>query len=268
MSSSTGAMAKIFGAMGFGNNNQQAPQTPQQQVQNQPAIPGNIPQQNNMPASANNPTVPASSVENMQTPAEKKPVGLDQYNDMWTPPKEGEGPKVHESPFAKVTQEGVKSHAASKDFSSVVTPDMLAKISAGGDEAVAAMLQAMNSVGQASYAESTTATMSLIDTALAKQREQFVEAIPGMLKQQNLSDTLRTTNPIFNHPAATPLLEMFQKQIAVKFPNATVAEQVKMAQDFVIDFANAANPPKQTDSQKKEAELNKTDWSDFFGEQL
>lgn len=264
--SNNGAMAKIFGALGFGNNNAQAPQAPQAQInQNQQAVPGNIPQQNSMPASTTNPTVPASSVESM-TPAEKKPEGLDQYKDLWAPHKEGEGPKQHKSTFADVTPEALKTHASSKDFSKVITPEMMAKISAGGEEAAAAMMQAMNSVSQAAYAESNASAMSLIDAALAKQREQFVESIPGMLKQQNLSENLRNSNPIFDHPASKPIVEMFQAQIALKYPNATVAEQTKMAQDFMIDFAKAANPEKPSAAQVKQSEKNKTDWSDFFGE--
>lgn len=266
MATSTGAMSKIFGALGFGNGAVQAPQSPGQQIaaQGQPAIPGNIPTQNNMPASATNPTVPAASVETMQKTEQEKPKGLDQYTDMWAPAKDGEGPKQYSSAFEKVTPESLQTHAATKDFSKVITPEMMTKISAGGEEAAAAMMQAMNTVSQAAYAESTASTMSLIDAALAKQREQFTEALPGMLKQQNLSENLRNTNPIFNHPAAAPMLEIFKNQIALKYPNATVAEQAKMANDYLIDFSNAANPPKPSESEKKKAEENKTDWSDFF----
>ena len=98
--SNNGAMSKIFGALGFGNNNAQAPQAPQAQInQNQQAVPGNIPQQNSMPASNTNPTVPASSVESMNTPAEKKPQGLDQYKELWTAPKENKGPKPRRCPI-------------------------------------------------------------------------------------------------------------------------------------------------------------------------
>jgi hypothetical protein len=218
-------------------------QVAQQQAQ---PTPGNIPAVNNMPADANNPTVPAA------------PEGLDKYKDMWNVKPE-DMPKPPESAFAGVTPEAIQGVAAKTDFSKVVTPEMMQAISAGGEGAVAATLQAMNAMAQDTYAQSAQASIKLIEKALDKQREEFQAALPNMIKQQNVTNNLRSSNPIFNHPAAAPMLETLQKQMQLKNPNADAATIQKQAEEFLVSFATAANPPKQ---EKQKVNVSE-DWESF-----
>lgn len=248
---------KLFGGPVAPQMSAQQAANPQLQQQAQ-ATPGNIPAQNVMPAAANNPTVPAESITATAT-ATAAPEGLDKYKDMWKIKPE-DMPKAPESAFAGVTPEAIKSVANKTDFSKVVTPEMMQAISAGGEGAVAATLQAMNAMAQDTYAQSAQASIKLIETALEKQREQFQAALPDMIKHQNVTNNLRSSNPIFNHPAAAPMLETLQKQLQLKNPTADAATIQKQAEEFLVSFATTANPPKQIVTT---ADKNKTDWSDF-----
>ncbi len=223
----------------------------QQQLaqQNAQPTPGNIPAQNAMPADVNNPTVPASQAA---------PEGLDKFTDMWQVKPE-DMPKPPESAFAGVTPEAIKGVASKTDFSKVVTPEMMQAISAGGEGAVAATLQAMNAMAQDTYAQSAQASIKLIETALTKQREEFQASLPNMIKQQNVANNLRSSNPIFNHPAAAPMLDTLQKQFQLKNPTADAATIEAQAKDFLLSFATAANPPKQEQQKVNVSE----DWESF-----
>lgn len=257
-------LAKLFGNIGGGAQQQQPmsqaqainPAIPQQQS---PAQPGNIPAQNANPASATNPTIPAASVTaTTETPA---PVGLDKFNDMWNIPAD-QLPKPPESAFAGVTPEAIQKVAGNTDFSKVVTPEMMTAISAGGEQAAAAMLQAMNAVAQQTYAQSAGASMKLIETALDKQRTQFQAELPNLIKSQTVTENLRTSNPIFNHPAAAPMLDTLQKQIQLKNPNATAEQIRQQAEEYLVSFAGAAVPQK-AQPQQQGGRMQDIDWSNW-----
>jgi hypothetical protein len=254
-------MQKLFG---MAPAQQQAPA--QQAAPQVPVQPGNLPPQNQQPASATNPTAPASTVAatsntpNNGAATPDVPQGLDKFNDMWNL-SDAEKPKPVESAFAGVTPEAIQKIAGNTDFSKVVTPELLAKISAGGDEAAAAMMTALNLVGQQSYATSAEAAMKLAEAAAKKERENLLTELPNLIKQQTVSNNLRTKNPIFEHPAAAPMLKSLQEQLQLKNPTATPEQIQAKAEEFLVSFATAANPQKP---QQQQANANKgTDFSDW-----
>lgn len=222
-------------------------------AQNAKPTPGNIPAQNNMPSDPNNPTAPA---------AVEAPQGLDQFKDMWNIKPE-DMPQAPESAFAGVTPEAIQGVAKKTDFSKVVTPEMMQAISAGGEQAVAAMIQAMNVVAQDTYAQSAQASIKLIETALAKKDTELESRMANMIKQQNVTNNLRNSNPIFNHPAAAPMLETLQKQLQLKNPTADAATIQKQAEEFLVSFATTANPPKPSKEDKQRASRD-SEWDGFL----
>lgn len=242
-------MDKIFGAFKPAEPAAQ----PQQQQQ---VLPGNMPAQDNNPAMANNPTVPASSMQDPQQPVSP----LDEFKDLWQNDPNAK-PPVKE-PLFNVDPAKLQAAAKNNDFTKVITPEMMQAIAAGGEGAVAATLAAMNSMSQKSFADSAMATTKIVEQALEKQQKKFEEMMPSLIKNQNLSENLRNSNPIFNHPAAAPILDMFKNQVAQKFPNATAAEQQEMAMKYVKSFAEAANPA--APSAQQQAAASETDWTTFL----
>lgn len=241
-------MDKIFGAF---KPAEAAPAQQQQQVQ-----PGNMPAQNTNPALEGNPTVPASSMQDPATPVSP----LDEFKTIWDNDPNA-APKTPEKLF-NIDPAKLAAAAKNNDFTKAITPEMMQAIAAGGEGAVAATLAAMNAMSQKTFGDSALATTKIVEQALEKQAKAFEEKLPSLIKNQNLSENLRNTNPIFNHPAAAPILDMFKNQVAQKFPNATAAEQQEMAMKYVKSFAEAANPAAPTQAQQ--AAASETDWSSFL----
>lgn len=250
--------------MGIMDMFRSAPQvvTPAQSVPpvNGPAVPGNIPPQQAIPAAIpGTGTVPNNAVTN--PPEDTSPKSpLDQFTDLFKIDPAASN-QTNTIPTFNVDQAKLFEAAKRNDFSKVLSPEILEKIAAGGAEAQQAMMGAMNLMSQKVYADSAFATTQIVEQALKKQAEAMMSQIPGLIKNQNLTESLRTENPIFAHPAAEPMLQSLQAQIQVKFPQSTVTEQKEMAQKWLLSFAQAANPTK---APAPGTAANGEDWSAFF----
>jgi hypothetical protein len=263
-------MAKLFGNLGI-QQPAGAPQQTQAPVANPnaPAMPGNMPANNNNPPAPGNPTAPNSAVQaTANTPndgaAKPTPEGLEKFADLWNIKPEDQ-PKGHEPVFAGVTPEAIQQVAGKQDFSKVVTPELMQQISAGGEAAVAATLQAMNLMAQQTYAGSAEASMKLIETALEKQRTQFEASLPNLVRQQTVAQTLRSSNPIFNDPAAAPMLKGLQDQFQLKNPTATPEQIQAQVTEYLTGFAAKLTPqqanPQQQQTSRTKGDTDFSDWS-------
>lgn len=273
---------KLFGSTNQGtqgvapnqqNNTMQPGQNPQQQGGQQGMQQGT--QQNagsNGNAGAGNPNnnqwVPNSSnvpPNNGQQAADnggKSP--LDQFADLWQP---ATNPQPPQSVVGNVDPAKVMEAAKKMDFSRILPQDLLAKISAGGQDAQTALAQAMNMVSQATYAQSSMATAQIVKQAIEEARNQFVQQIPGLIKQHSLTDSMRTENPAFSNPAVAPIVSAIEKQIATKFPNASSTELRDMTKQYFQQISEIMGAPQQQQQQQQTAgngRRQETDWSSFL----
>lgn len=229
--------------------------TPQQPA---PANPADLNNPTN-PANLTNPTVPATAV--LATPSPTEPNPLDVFNKLWENVPISEEDKDKNALF-NIDPEKLRAAAASVDFSKSIPPEISARIQAGGADAMTALVEAMNKTAQSTYAQSAMATTKIVEKAVEKAQADFMSKIPAMLKSQNLSNTLLEENPALSHPAAAPLIDAVQKQLTVKYPNATQAELNTMAKNYLAEFANVAvvKPPPEVLKPAK-GEYN---WSSFL----
>lgn len=250
-------MSSIFASI-FGGGSQPAAPAPQQQQQppQQQTQPGNIPPAGGATA-PNNPTVPAGQETTETAPA----APLAEFADLWQPPKD-QGTQT-ESMFATVDPKKLMEAAQKTDFSKAVSPQVLAAIKAGGEEGIAASMQAMNTMAQTVYANSAMATTKIVEQALAKQMESFKASLPQIIKQHSLSDNLRSENPAFSNPAVQPFIQAMEAQLAVKHPGATATELTNMAKQYIEGIGSLFSPaPAKTAAET--AKAGETDWSKFF----
>ena len=106
----------------------------------------------------------------------------------------------------------------------------------------------------------------MVEQAVAKAREQFNADIPAHVKKLQVSDTLRQENPVFNHPAASPILGAIESQLTVKYPNASASEITTMAKQYLEGFATAVTAPAAAKAATAAAAVkakSETDWSNF-----
>lgn len=245
----------IFNTKPVATNDQGAQSTQQQQTTAQPGnLPADAPA---APASsagtANNGVVPANVPE-----AENSNSPLDQFKDLWEPvATEGE----ENSPPAALDPNKLSEVISKADFSKSINAENLAKISEGGEAAQAAFVESMNAVAQQVMMQATLASNKMIEQQVSQAIAAQEAKIPKLLKKQNLSESLSTTNPTFANPAVKPVIDAVQSQLAAKYPNASTAELTQMAQNFVSVMSESLSP-------KPEAEANPaeqgTDWEKFL----
>ena len=182
---------------------------------------------------------------------------MDSFKDLW---QNTDTPKTDDSLFS-VDPKALQSTVGKMNFLGSIPPKVQEALKTGGEEAVKANLYLMNQVAQQSFAQSAQATAKIVEAALAKQAEAFESKVSQVVKKQGMSENLRSSNPVFAHPAAEPILQGIQSQLLSKYPNASQQELAQMAQNYLSTFASeitGANKPKEKSSKTD------TDFSDFF----
>jgi len=221
--------------------------------------PGNIPEGTGV-APAGNPTAPA-------TPAAAAPETtkspLDAFEKIWEndPNAASSSDKFSFNVDPKKLQEA----AGKTNFAGILNQETMAKIAAGGEDAVGAFQDSLNKVAQQVYAQSAFASTKMIEAAISKAQESFESRIPSLVKKYQVSDSIRTKNDALSHPAAAPIVSAMEHQLAQKYPDATASELTAMAEQFLDSFATAVNSTKQaaTEETTKGSKAD-TDWSTFL----
>lgn len=248
----------------FGNNTAPAPVAAPAPVQAPVAAPVAAPtQQGNIPAAptvVTNPdgtpvvpaVVPAVSETKDETP-------LAAFKDLWeTAPIDPNAPAAPAA-YKPPTAEEIQKATAKADFTKNITPEQLAEVTAGGEGAGEALLKLLNTVGQQSLAQSTMVSAKLSEQALTAAIEAEVAKIPALVRAQTVQAHLKDTNPLFNNPAITPVIEATQERLQLKHPNATPAEITEMTQGFITAMGEHF-APKVTEPTGIAAD----DWSDYL----
>lgn len=230
-------MSAIFGTKP--NNN--PPQNPNQQ---QPGITNNLntnpePQQTQQTAqTAPNGVVPKQET---QSPAPK-------FNDLWEPPVQD---KTQTEQQPGLTPEKMLEAASKVDFKRVLDAENLAKIKAGGDDAVQALAELLNKTAQTVYGQSTVVAQKLVESEVARAREEFTKMLPGKIKATSAREALLSQNPAFAKPTIAPIVEAVQSQLQTKYPNASTEELNAMAKEFFQNAASDFAPPTKQATGKK-----------------
>lgn len=241
----------------------QAPAVPQAQVApvnpaTQAAPPGNIPAP--QVAGQVNEAGQVSGVVPALAPVEHKPEApLEQFKGLWEPVSTPEG-QGQPTQAPELTQESLQQVMGKVDFAQHVTPDTLAAITAGGEGAAAALMQALNSVGQQAMIQSTLVNNKLANQGVATARSEFEKQLPDLLRQQAVNNHAKETNPLLNNPAIKPIAEATQAQLLAKYPNATHAELTEMTVNFIQEMGTAFAPPAPAPDPTTQGQ----DWNKFI----
>lgn len=190
---------------------------------------------------------------------------LDAFKDLWTPLKEGEGPETFDpSKMFNIEPEKFQQSVAGINFANSVKPEQLARIQAGGEDALKANLEVMNSIAQQAFMQSMLGASKLVEGAMTQANSHLDSRIESRTKQLSVSSSLREANPALSHPAAAPLVTAMEQQFSVKYPQASPAEITKLATDYLANFAHVAAGKPAADPK---ATNTGTDWEAFLGGQ-
>lgn len=217
-----------------------------------PANQGGIPAAPTVAVDPNNPTAPIVPA------AQKDESPLAEFVNLWQnePIKEGDKPALP----PELTAESLQKVMAKADFSSAITPENLAAITAGGEGAAQALMDTISAVAQQSMVQSTLINNKLTEQAVQRERDKFSTNLPEMLRSQAAADHLKTSNPLFANPAIKPVIEATQAQLLQKFPNATHAEITDMTQQYIIAMGESFAPTAVVNDNSDVG----TDWDKFM----
>ena len=97
---------------------------------------------------------------------------------------------------------------------------------------------------------------------LKTQRTRFDTDLPSIIQQHSLGESVRSSNPAFNHPANAPIVEAIVSQIHKKYPSLTVKERQELAEEYFTNFAGQFQ--KKDQSQQDQQKAQETDWDAFL----
>lgn len=226
----------------------------QQQPQQGTVNPGNLPNAVNPSTDPANPTAPAKTPE--QLAAEQASVSpLDQFKDLWeTSSNKGED----DAPKPLNAQE-LQAAVSKADFSKAISPELLAQISAGGEEAARALPAILNAVAQQTMVQSTLVNNKLMEQAVAAAIAKQDISLASKLREQQAASHLKDSNPLFDNPAVKPVIEATRQQLLQKFPNATPAEITKMTNSYIVAMGEQFAPKPATVTNASDV-----DWEKFL----
>jgi len=232
-----------------------------QQGQQVPPQPQGSPQ-----TAANGVVPPATGTTNPPNPAEVKiePAPLDTYKDLWQAPIVDPNKPDPNAPIFNFDPAKIQESASKMDFSKMMKPETLAKITAGGDGATEAFLQTMNDFGRGMTVQSLQLTTGIVEKALEKQKEQFQAQLPEMFKTFQTRNSLSEANPAFNNPALKPIVESLQAQMQLKHPNASSKEINGLVNGYMEQLGTVFSPKKEETGSNGSGKGQETDWSAFL----
>lgn len=230
-------------------------QAPQQTLSN--GIPMNAPQMNNTA----NPTVPNMADINAQAaqqpPQQVEKSPSEQLAELWKiePPKE---PKAAiQAPTLNFDPAKVQQLSQGMDFTrNLVTQDDLAKIVAGGPDAVNVLMQTMNKVGQNVFAQATLANAKIVQGSLDANATNLQAALPSMVKTHTMQEAIVNSNPVFNDPAVAPILDILKQQLVQAYPNATAQEIQAHANKAVLNLGKVVGAQDAQTTQTAQVQRN------------
>lgn len=212
------------------------------------------------------PVTPAPAAAVGVTPA--APVSpLDAFTSLWQTPKNADGtPKPAPTnqlnqPIFNFDQKAVMESASKMDFTSAIPPEAIQKALGGDTAAFAAVL---NQAVQTAVAGVTLNQGQLINQAMTANNARITDSLPTHIRQVQLHET-ENSNPVFDHPAAQPLVQSLKQMAFAKDPSASPTEINKMVSDYLTGFATAVNENSPAAIQhKQQVAKGETDWSSFI----
>jgi len=183
------------------------------------------------------------------------------FSKLWdTPANAGDANKPL---FANIDPAKIQEAAGKIDFAKVVSAETLAKIQAGGPEASAAFIDALNRTAQTVYGQSAVATTQIVDRAVQEAVARMEQNLPNHIKKQTASDALKSQNKLLANPAIAPIIGAVQGQLMGQFPNASPEEINQMTMQYVQQFADTMAPKKAASSGNKNPKDDAFDWDAF-----
>lgn len=188
---------------------------------------------------------------------EAAPVNpMDEFTPLWqTDPNAKPPVDPLASPLFNTDPAKIAAAAAKLDFTGQLPPELLQKAMSGNDPQ--AFMQVLNAVAQRTLATSTQLNAATIESATTRNNERIQQTLPTHMKRLQL-DSLQSDNPVLQHPASQPFLQLVRSQVQMKNPGMSAQEINAQAERALMGFASQLTAPAQATADK--AATAGTDW--------
>lgn len=201
--------------------------------------------------SANGPAATAASTAPVVNP-------IDALGDLWSA---SQPTAAQASQYLALKPEEIQASAKNMNFASLVTPDHQAAIAGGGEGAAKAVVELMNTLGQAVFAASSMQSGNFVNSGLGKFRSGLDTELPNLIKSNQAKDALFQQNDFLQKPAVAPVAEAVMKQLQAKYPAASQAELVEATGEYLRNAFGGFGQSQTTQTQSKPKEI---DWESFL----
>lgn len=216
----TAAPQSLMQRLGFGSK----PQQPEQQfeIRNPQANPGT--QQTQQPGtSANGPAEPV--------------LPLDQFKGIWdTPVVDKDAPvDKYGQPLLNIDPKTIADQVSKMDFISGINPELLTKATSGD---IGAFSQVLNASIQKALTAQVQLSGQMVEGAVSENNKRFETRLPKQIREAQVND-VRSSNPVLNHAAAAPMLDMAKRSLMARDPSLSPAEVHRQAEEMLSTFAES-----------------------------
>lgn len=190
-------------------------------------------------------------------------------DDFWNNPTPVENP--NQLNF-DITPQQLAEIAGKIDYTQIISPEIRQRIAAGGEDAMAATLEAMNLLGRQTYQHNALATTKLIQKAVQASEANLDQRIAKQFKLLGLSEGVIESNPMLENPSFKPVVDLVKNQILIKYPNASKAELNTMLNRRLAQMGEAFNPELSKKANANSAGLQlqdqskETNWIDYLSD--
>ena len=197
-----------------------------------------------------NPTVPNSTNTPQQNPTPSDPAPQSpnaEFAELW----KMEPTQPNQSPNFKLDPQQLSQVTGNMNFAKSVRQEDLAKIVSGGEEAVGALMNVLNSVGREIFSTNAQFSSHMTEAGYNSAQQAIDRGLPNLVKKQFTQNELFQSNPKLREPALQPLVMAIQSQISQKYPNASPSEVNGMVDKYfndVVAKSFAKEDPKQQET--------------------
>ena len=248
-------MAGLFDFFTGGNQpQQQQQQQPQQTSPNPGNVPDNSQVSGDVPANQNTPPADQQQKKEVNSP-------LAPFEKMWETAS-NTGDSDESNGQLELKPEEVTAAVAKLNFSDKLSPEVLAAIANGGEEAQKAFASSLNSVAQNVMSQTLLVSKQLADKTIESAIQKQLNKLPELVRQQNVDSAVTESNPIFKHPAVQPIIKAAQQQLTAANPGMSPAEITQKVNAYVLAMSQAINPtPEPQNPFSNESDV---DWEKFL----
>lgn len=194
-----------------------------------------------------------------------EPEGLDKFTDLvnFTPDPDKVPKPFDPSTLINADPEALAKQVSQMNFvQGAITKEDAEVIAAGGADAIGVMAKALNTVAQKAFMQATLAAKNISSETLKQSLSHLDTRVDERLRNQQVSSALAEANPALAHPVAKPLIDAVMPKIQAKYPGASPTEVRDMAVSYLMEFANAVNPPKEDKPARAPGEV--LDWGEWL----